>query len=148
MNAIAKTAAETPMADGGPSRSAVVISRGTAAAVPSSDSKARTYDATDQVFLKHWLPEKMPPTYRTGLVFVDDSQGFGSLASMVSEFSTWGQTFAPSPVGFQFGYKSDQAWRKSLSDRPRTIGNAILWDVPNTRDLVWVDFTAEMVWPQ
>jgi hypothetical protein len=111
-------------------------------------ARARTYDSTDQVFLKHWLPEKMPPTYRTGLVFVDDSQGFGSLSSMVSEFGTWGQTFSPSPVGFQFGYKSDQAWWKAYADPPRTIGNAILSDVPNARDLVWVDFTAQTIWPQ
>jgi len=110
-------------------------------------TKTRTYNANYLVFLKHWLTEKMPLTYRTGLVFIDDSQGHGSLNAMVAEFSNWGQTFAPSPVGFQYGYQSDKTWWSGLSDPPRTIGNALLAAIPNTRDLVWVDFTAYDIWP-
>jgi hypothetical protein len=110
-------------------------------------TKTRTYNANYLVFLKHWLTEKMPPNYRTGLVFIDDSQGHGSLNAMVTEFSNWGQTFAPSPVGFQYGYQSDKSWWSNLNDPPRTIGNALLASIPNTRDLVWVDFTAYDIWP-
>jgi len=110
-------------------------------------AKTRTKDPADLVFLKHWLPEKMPPTYRDGLVFIDDSQGHGSLSAMVSEFRVWGQRFAPSPVGYQFGYQSDKAWWSTLADPPRNIGNSILAAVPNTRDLAWVDFTAYDIWP-
>ena len=89
-------------------------------------AQTRTHDAADLVLVKHWLIEKMPPTYRTGLVFVDDSQGHGSLSAMVNEFSVWGQTFAPAPVGFQYGYQSDKAWWSTLPDPPRNIGNALL----------------------
>ena len=103
--------------------------------------------ANDLLFLKHWLIEKMPPTARTGLVFIDDSQGHGSLANMVTEFKAWGDHFAPFPVGYQYGYQSDKAWWGSLSDPPRLIGNEILRNIPNTRDLVWVDFTAYDIWP-
>lgn len=110
-------------------------------------TQTRTYNPNYLVFLKHWLTEKMPPAYRTGLVFIDDSQGHGSLNAMVTEFSNWGQTFAPAPVGFQYGYQSDQTWWSSLNDPPRTIGNALLAAIPNTRDLVWVDFTAYDIWP-
>ena len=110
-------------------------------------TQTRSYNAGYLVFLKHWLTEKMPPTYRTGLVFIDDSQGHGSLNAMVAEFSNWGQTFAPAPVGFQYGYQSDKTWWSSLNDPPRTIGNALLAAIPNTRDLVWVDFTAYDIWP-
>lgn len=110
-------------------------------------ARTRTWDAEDQVFVKHWLPEKMPPTYRDGLVFIDDSQGHGSLAAMVNEFGAWGDTFAPSPVGFQFGYATDRKWWSKLSDPPRTIGNALVSRIPNTRDLVWVDLTAYDIWP-
>jgi len=110
-------------------------------------TQTRTHNANYLVFLKHWLTEKMPPTARTGLVFIDDSQGHGSLNAMVTEFSNWGRTFAPSPVGFQYGYQSDKTWWSSLSDPPRTIGNALLAAIPNTRDLVWVDFTAYDIWP-
>lgn len=109
--------------------------------------QTRTYNVNYLVFLKHWLIEKMPPAYRTGLVFIDDSQGHGSLSAMVTEFSAWGQAFAPSPVGFQYGYQSDKSWWSSFSDPPRTIGNALLAAIPNTRDLVWVDFTAYDIWP-
>ena len=89
----------------------------------------------------------MPPTARTGLVFIDDSQGHGSLANMVTEFKAWGDHFAPAPVGYQYGYESDKAWWGSLSDPPTVIGNELLRNIPNTRDLVWVDFTAYDIWP-
>jgi hypothetical protein len=110
-------------------------------------TKTRSYNSNYLVFLKHWLTEKMPPTYRTGLVFIDDSQGHGSLNAMVTEFSNWGQTFNPSPVGFQFGYRSDKKWWRKYPDPPLTIGNALLNQIPNTRDLLWVDFTAYDIWP-
>jgi hypothetical protein len=96
-------------------------------------TKTRTYNANYLVFLKHWLTEKMPPTYRTGLVFIDDSQGHGSLNAMVTEFSAWGQAFTPSPVGYQYGYQSDKSWWSGLSDPPRTIGNALLAAIPNPK---------------
>ena len=121
---------------------------------PVTDAEAQawvaqttSHNADYQVFLKHWLIEKMPPTHRTGLVFIDDSQGHGSLENMVNEFSAWGQAFAPAPVGFQYGYQSDKRWWKNLNDPPQTIGNALLSEIPNTRDLLWVDFTAYDIWP-
>lgn len=51
----------------------------------------------------------MPPTYRDGLVFIDDSQGFESLEQLVSEFQEWGEAFYPFPVGFQCGYPRDKS---------------------------------------
>lgn len=107
----------------------------------------RAHNANYQVFLKHWLSEKMPPSYRDGLVLIDDSQGLNSLDGLVNEFATWGQTFYPAQVGFQYGYRSDKKWWKKLSDPPSAIGNAILATTPNTSDLVWVDFTAYDIWP-
>ena len=44
-------------------------------------------------FLKHWLPERMPPSFRTGLLFIDDSQQFPSLEAMVDEYLL--ETFQP-----------------------------------------------------
>jgi hypothetical protein len=107
----------------------------------------RSYNPNYLLVTKHWLIEKMPPTYRTGMVFVDDSQGFGSLEAMVNEFTAWGQAFAPAAVGFQYGYSGDKRWWKNLSDPPGDIGIAILTNVPNTTDLFWVDFTADEIWP-
>ncbi len=109
--------------------------------------QVRAYKSTYQVFLKHWLESQMPPTYRDGLVFINDSQGFRSLSAMVTDFAAWGQHFAPSPVGFQYGYQRDSKWWSRLSNPPKTIGEAILRQTPNTMDLYWVDFTAYDIWP-
>lgn len=108
---------------------------------------ARSHGEQYRVFLKHWLPEKMPPTYRDGLVFIDDSQMFDSFDAMISEFKAWGEYFAPAPVGFQYGYLSDRAWWKQMQDPPAEIGQAILEQIPNTEGLYWVDFTVFEIFP-
>ena len=108
---------------------------------------AREHNPTYRLFLKHWLTEKMPPTLRDGLLFIDDSQIFPSVDAMVQEFARWGETFAPAPVGFQYGYGSDRPWWRSFSNPPEEIGRRILDAVPNTEALYWVDFTALEVFP-
>jgi hypothetical protein len=110
-------------------------------------TKVRTYGSSYKVFLKHWLTSQMPPTYRTGLVFVNDTQSFRSLDKIMVEFTAWGQYFSPASVGFQYGYATDKTWWSRLSNPPQAIGNAILSQVPNTSDLIWVDFTAHDIWP-
>jgi len=108
----------------------------------------QTYDTDYQVFLKHWLPEKMPPDFQDGLMFLNDSQGFETRDEMLSEFSSWGETFADGSVGFQYGYASDRSWWKELPSPPDEIGRLLLENIPNTTDLYWVDFTAEEIWQQ
>jgi hypothetical protein len=100
-----------------------------------------------RLFLKHWETRKLPPTYRDGIVFIDDSQGFKSLNEMLSEFEEWGKHFYPSPVGFQFGYPRDKTWWKELEEPPGIIGKSILEAVSNTEGLYWVDFTVFDVFP-
>jgi len=108
---------------------------------------AQSHGAHYRLFLKHWLIEKMPPTVREGILFVDDSQQFPSLDTMVEEFAAWGEAFAPAPVAFQFGYGSDRRWWQKLDDPPSAIGERILAAVPNTQGLYWVDFTVLEVFP-
>lgn len=108
---------------------------------------AREYHPQYKLFLKHWLIEKMPPTTREGIVFIDDSQELPSLQGMVDEFAGWGRAFAPARVGFQFGYITDRIWWKDLDDPAKTIGEAILANVPNASSLFWVDFTVIEVFP-
>jgi len=108
---------------------------------------ARSHGDQYRIFLKHWEIEKMPPTYREGLVFIDDSQGFESLDQMIAEFQLWGETFFPSPVGFQYGYLRDKPWWGEFEDPARVIGKAILEGVPNTEGLYWVDFTVFDIFP-
>jgi hypothetical protein len=110
--------------------------------------KVRSYNPDYLLFTKHWLVEKMPPTYRTGMFFLDDSQQFSDLDSMVEEFIAWGEAFAPAPVGFQYGYEDDEVWWGKLENLPHDIGQALLDRIPNTRGLYWVDFTMEQIWPR
>jgi len=121
---------------------------------PITDAEARdwvglvrSFDSSDKVFLKHWLTSQMPPTYRDGIVFINDSQGLRSLSAMVTDFAAWGQYFYNAPVGFQYGYARDKKWWGRLSNPPKTIGDAIRAATPNTTDLYWVDFTAYDIWP-
>jgi len=108
---------------------------------------ARSYNLSYRLFLKHWLPEKMPPTVRDGILFVDDSQVFPTMDPMIDEFAQWGKAFAPSPVAFQIGYPSDRPWWHQLSDPPKDIGMRILKVVPNTQAIFWVDFSVLEVFP-
>jgi hypothetical protein len=108
---------------------------------------ARSYQPHYRLFLKHWLPEKMPATVREGLLFIDDSQIFPSLEAMVEEFAVWAKTFAPAPVAFQFGYTPDRPWWGVLADPPTVIGKRILAAAPNTEALIWVDFSVLEVFP-
>jgi hypothetical protein len=99
------------------------------------------------IFLKHWDFTWLPPTYREGLVFVDDSQQFDSIAHMLREFTGWGKHFASAPVAFQIGYPDDKHWWSELQDPPGDIGKAIFENVPNTVGVYWVDFTILDVFP-
>jgi hypothetical protein len=108
---------------------------------------ARRHNPAYRLFLKHFKPDVMPPTLREGLLFVDDSQIFPSLDAMVAEFAAWGRRFAPAPVSFQFGYRSDRPWWVKLEDPPGEIGRRILVAVPNTESLIWVDFSVLEAFP-
>jgi hypothetical protein len=107
----------------------------------------RSFNPNYQLFLKHWLESKMPPSYRQGLVFISDSQQFTSLEQMLKDFEQWGNAFAASPVGFQLGYPTDGKWWRQLADPPSVIGKALLARIANTSDLIWVDFTMDEIWP-
>jgi hypothetical protein len=108
---------------------------------------ARSHDPSYRVFLKHFRENVMPPTVRDGLVFVDDAQIYKSADEMIDEFAGWGRTFAPAPVGFQYGYQSDKPWWSAMKDPVKEIGDRILARTPNTEMLIWVDFSVQDVFP-
>ncbi len=89
----------------------------------------------------------LPPTLREGLLFVDDSQVFDSLETMVGEFAAWGKHFYPAPVAFQIGYPADKKWWSRLHDPAKEIGEAILSTIPNTQGIYWVNFSVLDVFP-
>lgn len=108
---------------------------------------ARSHDPSYRMFLKHFREDVMPPTVRDGILFVDDSQIFKSADEMIDDFAEWGRTFAPAPVGFQYGYPSDKPWWSKMEDPVKEIGERILASTPNTETLIWVDFSIQDVFP-
>ena len=111
------------------------------------EEHVRKFDTTYTMFVKHYAKSWMPAKYRGTLLFVDDSQEFTSFSSMLSEFKTWGSTFAPSDVAFQFGYPIDSTWWKTYSDPAGYISNQLFSQIPNAVGMVWVDFTLTKVFP-
>jgi len=111
-------------------------------------TKIKSYNEDYLLFTKHWLISKMPPTFREDVVFVDNSQIFSNMNSLINEFEDWANAFTPAKVAFQYGYNSDKIWWQDLNDPPKSIGDAILQKCPNTTDLFWMDFTAYDIWPE
>lgn len=108
----------------------------------------RTFNSNYTVVLEHWLPEKMPPTAREGLIFINKGQGYASLDAMATDFITWGEQFYPTPVGFHLGYPADQPWWSALDNPPVDIGAVLLPPIPNATGLFWVDTTIEDLVPE
>jgi hypothetical protein len=111
------------------------------------EAKVRSHDSSYTLFLKHYSSNRMPPSYRGNILFVDDSQQFPNFTSCINEFEAWGSTFAPNKVAFQFGYPDDRPWWSTLANPPITIGNALLANIPNIAGVFWVDFTISEVFP-
>ncbi|MBA7502247.1 hypothetical protein ES706_00831 [subsurface metagenome] len=122
--------------------------------VPVTDALAENWEAEVKLhnedytlFLKHFWYTWMPPTYRGDIIFVNDSQGFGNLNGMVSEFDDWAARYYPNIVMYQYGYPADEKWWKRLSNPPKDIGDAIAAVVEQDMGLIWVDFTLRTVFP-
>jgi hypothetical protein len=108
---------------------------------------ARSHNPAYRMFLKHFREDVMPPAFREGILFVDDSQIFESSDAMIEEFAKWGRTFAPAPVAFQYGYQTDKPWWGKMKDPVKEIGDRILAATPNAEALIWVDFSVRDVFP-
>ena len=98
------------------------------------------------VFVKHWDEDYLPEA-TTGLIFVNDSQGFrGSLSRICSEFAEWAVMYDPCPVMFQIGYEADESIWGSMENPAKDLGEAIIAECENrgtSNDIgiIWVDFT-------
>jgi len=99
------------------------------------------------IFLKHWKPEHLPPTYRhNNLWFLFDGYGSNNLNEQINSFESWANRYEPTTVGFQFGYPPDQKWFKSLPHPMIDISITINEHIPTAKYLFWVDFTSLEGW--
>jgi hypothetical protein len=110
-------------------------------------NQIRGYNTNFKLFLKHFIESLMPPTVRDGIIFIDDSNGHGSLSGMVSTFQGWGNYFYPADVGFGVGYSHASEnndwynWIQYLSNPPFDIANAIFNNIANAKWVYWVNVT-------
>jgi len=111
------------------------------------EARVKRHGSDYRLFLKHWDHGWMPQQYRGDIVFVNDSQGFPNLQSMVNEFKNWGRFFRPNRVFFQIGYEADQNWWGRLTCPPETMGKAIADQIEQQCGIFWVDFTLSDVLP-
>jgi len=111
------------------------------------ENKVKSINPNYSLFLKHYSPTWMPPAYRGNILFVDDSQDFGSMSYFLSEFKSWGNKFKPNKVAFQFGYPKDKVWWSVYSDPVKKLGDTLFKSVSNCAGVFWVDFTINQVYP-
>lgn len=110
--------------------------------------QVKAHNPEYRLFLKHWDRDWMPPIYRGDIIFVDDSQIFEDIDTMLEEYiDYWSGYFEPNMVLFQIGYPSDKPWWQKLDDPPRDIGATIAQNISQDCGVFWVDFTLEEVLP-
>ena len=111
------------------------------------DKAAKKVDRRFTCFVKHWDKKWLPKRYRSDMIFVNDSQGHSSLASMQNEFKRWADYFAPNTVIYQIGYKADAKIWEPLDQPVKTLGDLFASGVQTnqTCGIIWVDFTVRRV---
>ena len=112
------------------------------------NERVKSHNPNYRLFLKHWDRNWMPPTYRSDLIFVDDSQILDDFNAALDEFvSYWSDYFKPNMVFFQIGYRSDRKWWQQLKDPPRDLGVVLAQNITQECGVFWVDFTLREVIP-
>ena len=107
------------------------------------DEAVKAVDPRFTVFFKHWDGGWMPPTYRSDIIFVNDSPYFDSLDKMKSFFTAWAERYYPNAVMFQIGYPADyDVWGK-LENPKGELGTILAEDVADDQHvgIIWVDFS-------
>lgn len=108
--------------------------------------KVLSFNQAYSLFLKHWEPDHMPPSFRhRNLWFLSDSQIFNSAEEFMDDFNYWDSSYQNSITGYQYGYPKDRIWWKDLKNPPVDLGKRIISELPNSKFLFWVDFTADQV---
>jgi len=110
------------------------------------DEAVKKINPNYSVFVKHWDSRWLPKTYRSDMIFVNDSQQFGSLEEMQEDFQKWANYYTPNSVMFQIGYEADKAlWGNNAFKNPaRDLGGYLVNGLEQNgqkRGIIWVDFT-------
>jgi len=108
------------------------------------DEKVKAVNASYNIFVKHWDSRWLPKSYRSDMIFVNDSQMFASLEDMKEDFQDWAVLYAPNSVFFQIGYENDKHLWNTFSNPAKDLGCFLLDGLENKEQkcgIIWVDFT-------
>lgn len=114
------------------------------------DERIKSHNPAYRLFLRHYNPDFMPPTYRGkgDLIFVDFASE-ATVEDLSKGFAAWANRFAPTACAFQIGYPADEdgmngskslGWWK-LKDPVKDWGNLILSQINNPGQelgMIWV----------
>jgi hypothetical protein len=120
------------------------------AAAKAWDEKIKSHNPAYRLFIRHYDPGFMPPTYRGkgDLIFADFASE-ATVADLSKGFAAWANRFAPTACAFQIGYPADEdgmngsntlGWWK-LKNPVSDWGNMILTQIKNPGQelgLIWV----------
>lgn len=132
------------------------------AGLPITDALAKDWDEhlksihpTYRMFLKHYNIRWLPPTYRSDILFVNDSQSIGSIdgevpgmyddtMGFIPEFKVFADFFYPNDVLYQIGYRKDAMWYYPL-DKPviKSLSERLAEATRQKAGITWVDFTVK-----
>lgn len=134
------------------------------AGLPISDALAEQWDRhikeinpEYRLFLKHYNIRYLPPSYRSDILFVNDSQGFGSaigdvlglydedlddVLGFMPEFKRFADAFPDNDVLYQIGYAADETWFYTMEDPVvLSLGQRLAEVTGQNCGIIWVDFT-------
>nr|WP_295922417.1 hypothetical protein [uncultured Dyadobacter sp.] len=124
--------------------------KATDAAARSWDERIKSHNPRYRLFIRHYSPDFMPPTYRGkgDLIFIDYASE-ATVEELNKGFTAWAKRFAPTACAFQIGYPADEdgmngsnalGWWK-LKDPVRDWGQMLLSGIANPGQelgLIWV----------
>lgn len=121
------------------------------------DHHIKEYNPEYRLFLKHYNIRYLPPSYRSDILFVNDSQGFGSpigdtlgiydenlddVIGFMGEFKRFADAFPDNDVLYQIGYASDESWFYTMEDPVAlSLGQRLAEVTGQNCGIIWVDFT-------
>ncbi|MFR1688362.1 MAG: hypothetical protein ACLSVX_14410 [Massilimicrobiota timonensis] len=134
------------------------------AGLPVTDALAKEWDIhlkslnqNYRLFLKHYNVNYLPPKYRSDIIFVNDSQSFGSMngdalgqydeniddvLGFIPEFKYFADSFGDNDVIYQIGYEPDRMWYYTLDDPVvKSLGERLAEVTKQNCGIVWVDFS-------
>ncbi|NII26562.1 hypothetical protein HB364_15850 [Pseudoflavitalea sp. X16] len=81
------------------------------------DARVKSHKSAYRLFLRHYNPDYMPPTYRGkgDLIFINDASE-GTIEELNKGFADWANRFAPTACAFQLGYPADEDGMNGSSD--------------------------------